>query len=215
MWDMGPREMIQSSLDRWTEDPEAFGQTSPGWFYWPAAFVRAGRPELALRWMHHRLDPLERQGLDTWPETWCLYGERTTGRWRCRNSRAVAQGAGLGAPSALLQDLCGIQPAEPGFATVRIVPQPGPLTSLSGTLPGPDGDYSVTLEKRRNNWDLAIGLPSPRRVVLDAAFAPEARQSQVGESSLNPESTYTMPNGVEVGRFAWEADTQSVIRVEL
>ncbi len=204
MWNLAPANMIQSALDRWAEDPLAFGQTSPAWMYFPAAFLRAGCPELAIRWLHRRLDQLDQQGLDTWPETWCLLGERTIGTWRCRNSRAVAQGAGLGATTALIQDLCGIQPAEPGFATVRIAPQPGALTSLAGTQPGPDGDYAIKLDKRDGEWLLQLRLPSPRRVILDTAFAPGALEVKVNANVLPSD-------GSLAGRFLWEADAFSEV----
>jgi hypothetical protein len=213
MWNLAPAPMIQSALDRWAEDPLAFGQTSPAWMYLPAAFLRAGRPELAIRWLHRRLGQLDQQGLDTWPETWCLLGERTIGTWRCRNSRAVAQGAGLGATTALLQDLCGIQPAEPGFAAVRIAPRPGPLTSLSGTQPGPDGNYSITLEKREGEWLLQLSLPSPRRVILETAFAPAAREVLVDGAPLLAQESVILPNGSEAGRFVWNAGMLSEVRV--
>ncbi len=200
-WKLAPAPMIQSALDHWAENPVAFGQTSPAWFYLPAAFIRAGRPELAIRWMHHRFVQIEGQGLDTWPETWCLYGERTLGTWRCRNSRAVAQGAGLGVPFALLQELCGIQPAEPGFTTVRIRPQPGPLTQLTGSMPGPDGDYSMQLGKNNTGWRLGIYLPGPRQVILETAFAPETREIVVNGTRLSATGVVIMPDGRETGRF--------------
>ncbi len=211
LWQLAPAPMIRSALDRWAENPLAFGQTSPAWMYLPAAFIRAGRPELAIRWMHRRLAQLEGQGLDTWPETWCLYGERTLGTWRCRNSRAVAQGAGLGVPSALLEDLCGIQPAEPGFAVVRLAPQPGPLTALAGTVPGPDGDYSLQMEKTGDGWRLRLEIPSPRRVILNALFAPAAQRISVGDRAILPSESCDTPSGMAAPRFVWDAGRVSEV----
>lgn len=214
LWHLAPVPMIQSALDRWAENPVAFGQTSPAWMYLPAAFISAGRPELAIRWMSHRLAQIEAQGLDTWPETWCLYGERTLGTWRCRNSRAVAQGAGLGVPLALLQELCGIQPAEPGFTTVRIRPQPGSLTRLAGTTPGPDGDYSMQLEKKNGDWRLDISLPGPRHVILEAAFAPETRNIVVNGNQLSAAGVVILPNGREAGCFECKDVTKLQIEID-
>ena len=213
VWNLAPDSMIQSCLDLWEKNPEDFGQTSPAWAYLPAGFVRAGRPELAVRWMHTRFDQLERAGLDTWPETWCLYGERTTGTWRCRNSRAVAQGAGLGLAAALLQDMCGMRPAEPGFAQVHITPRPGPLTALRGTLPGPDGDYTAALELRDAIWRMEITLPSPRRVMLDIPFAPGIDTVEINGKKTEADSSRTMPAGITAARFIWDADTSSEIYI--
>lgn len=213
MWQMVPASTMQPFFEQWAQNPMAFGQTSPAWLYLPAAFIRAGRPELAIRWMHHRLAQLESQGIETWPETWCLYGERTLGTWRCRNSRAVAQGAGLGITTALLTDLCGIQPAEPGFSVVRLVPQVGPLTSLEGTMPGPDGDYSTKLNKIENTWQIEVCLPGPRPLIFDAALAPDVRQIHVNSQPLKATSEFELPNGTIVGRFTWNAERVSVMRL--
>lgn len=213
-WDLAPAEMIRSALDRWAENPARFGSASPAWMYLPGAFIHAGRPGLAIGWMHRRLDQLEAQGLDTWPETWCRHGEKTTGAWRCRNSRAPAQGAGLGVPAALLQELCGIQPAAPGFRAVRLVPRPGPLTRLSGCQPGPDGDYALALKKEGATWRLRLDLPSPRHVVLDAAFAPGARRALLDGKPLAAGEEQLLPGGARVGRFRWRAGTRSVLLID-
>ncbi len=215
MWQLAPETMIQTALDRWAADPLAFGQTSPAWLYLPAAFIHAGRPELAIRWMRHRLAQLDAQGLDTWPETWCLFGERTLGTWRCRNSRAVAQGAGLGSTSALLQELCGIGPAEPGFAAVRFAPQPGPLTSLAGTLPGPDGNYSMRLERIADGWQVHLALPSPRKVIFDALLAPNAERLVVGDRSVSMTGRVRTATGNTAPRFEWEAERVSDLHLIL
>ena len=103
----------------------------------PEAFIRAGRVDLAIDWIHRHFSRLVAMKLETVPEVWTLYGEQTPGTWRCRNSRAVAQGAGLGVPWALLTELCGIQPLEPGFQTVRFAPQPGPTGVLQGFVSRP------------------------------------------------------------------------------
>lgn len=212
-WNLAPAEMIQRTLDRWSEDPLQFGQTSPAWMYLPGAFLAAGRPELAIRWIHKRLGQLAAQDLDTWPETWCLYGERTTGTWRCRDSRAVAQGAGLGGATALLQDLCGIRPGSPGFATVHLTPQPGPLMHLSGTQPGPDGDYRLDLQRVDHGWQLELHLPSPRHVTLDACFAPDIQQATLGNDQTLTAEQVTLPNGQTGPRFSWQADAHTTVNL--
>ncbi len=214
LWNLAPADIIQSSLQYWERDPSAFGRVSPAWMYLPAAFIRAGRPDLGIRWMHERLDVIESQGLSTWPETWCLFGEKTLGKWRCRNSRAVAQGAGLGPAPALLLDLCGIQPAEPGFAVVRLAPQPGPLNAIAGTLPGPDGDYCLKLNRTGKEWQARVTLPSQRKIILDTPFAPDADTLKINGNTLKRSKTHTMPDGTDVGRFVWNAEPESEIHIE-
>ena len=46
-----------------------------------------------------------------------------------------------------LSTTCGIQPAEPGFRSVRIEPAFGPLTTVSGTVPHPLGNIVVQFQK--------------------------------------------------------------------
>lgn len=46
-----------------------------------------------------------------------------------------------------LSTTCGIQPAEPGFRSVRIEPAFGVLTSINGTVPHPLGDIVVACQK--------------------------------------------------------------------
>ncbi|MBL4700171.1 MAG: hypothetical protein JKX85_02850 [Phycisphaeraceae bacterium] len=93
------------------------------------------------------------------------------------------------------------------------MPQVGPLTALTGTLPGPDGDYTLKLEKHENDWLLQLNLPSSRKVILDAAFSPDARTIEINGKTVHSENTHTMPNGVIVGRFIWEAQEHSEIKI--
>jgi len=59
----------------------------------------------------------------------------------------------------LLATVCGIEPASPGFATVRIEPHLGPLHRASGTVPHPKGDISVNLERAGTVLKATITLP--------------------------------------------------------
>ena len=47
----------------------------------------------------------------------------------------------------LLATVCGIEPAEPGFKSVKIEPHLGPLTWVEGKMPHPLGEISVRLER--------------------------------------------------------------------
>ncbi len=62
----------------------------------------------------------------------------------------------------LLATVCGIEPASPGFATVRIEPHLGDLTHVSATMPHPNGKISVHLERTGDR--LAADITLPRRV---------------------------------------------------
>jgi hypothetical protein len=47
----------------------------------------------------------------------------------------------------LLATVCGIEPAEPGFKSVRIEPHLGSLTWVEGKMPHPLGQITVHLER--------------------------------------------------------------------
>lgn len=59
----------------------------------------------------------------------------------------------------LLTLVAGIQPASPGFKTVRIAPHMGSLTSLSATYPHPNGDIQVKYQRRGVRLTAEITLP--------------------------------------------------------
>jgi hypothetical protein len=55
--------------------------------------------------------------------------------------------------------LAGIRPAAPGFAAVRIAPQPGPLTELTSTIPHPAGTVSLAMKRLAGGWRARVELP--------------------------------------------------------
>jgi hypothetical protein len=60
----------------------------------------------------------------------------------------------------LLTLVAGIEPASPGFATVRIAPHLGALPSLKATYPHPEGDITVEYHRQGAGMDAAITLPA-------------------------------------------------------
>jgi alpha-L-rhamnosidase len=59
----------------------------------------------------------------------------------------------------LLTLVAGIEPASPGFRTVRIAPHLGALGSLTATYPHPDGMIRVEYERSGTALEAAITLP--------------------------------------------------------
>ncbi|MDE3148887.1 MAG: alpha-L-rhamnosidase, partial [Acidobacteriota bacterium] len=59
----------------------------------------------------------------------------------------------------LLTLVAGIEPASPGFATVRIAPHLGTLPSLTATFPHPDGAIKVEYRRQGAGLDATITLP--------------------------------------------------------
>ena len=59
-----------------------------------------------------------------------------------------------------LSTICGIVPASPGFATVRIEPALGELMQATGVMPHPEGDISVSLQRNgKDGIEAEINLP--------------------------------------------------------
>jgi hypothetical protein len=59
----------------------------------------------------------------------------------------------------MLTLVAGIQPASPGFATVRIAPHLGALPSLSATYPHPQGNIQVEYHRQGAGLNATITLP--------------------------------------------------------
>jgi alpha-L-rhamnosidase len=59
----------------------------------------------------------------------------------------------------LLTLVAGIEPASPGFATVRIAPHLGKLESLSASYPHPDGMIEVKYQRKGDALDATVKLP--------------------------------------------------------
>jgi hypothetical protein len=59
----------------------------------------------------------------------------------------------------LLTLVAGIEPASPGFATVRIAPHMGTMLALRATYPHPDGDIKVEYHPKGAGLDATITLP--------------------------------------------------------
>jgi alpha-L-rhamnosidase len=71
-----------------------------------------------------------------------------------------------------LATICGILPASPGFATVRIEPALGELTEAQATMPHPSGDIMVSLKRKgKDGIEAEINLP----VNLTGAFVWKGR----------------------------------------
>ncbi|MDR1103326.1 MAG: glycoside hydrolase family 78 protein [Tannerella sp.] len=59
----------------------------------------------------------------------------------------------------LLATVCGVEPAEPGFKSVRIEPHLGHLKSVRGQVPHPKGTIKVELKKTETGIAGSVSLP--------------------------------------------------------
>ena len=70
-----------------------------------------------------------------------------------------------------LASVAGIRPAAPGFAAVRIEPQPGPLAAIRCAVPHPKGEVTLDLRLEGGRWTGVATVPPgvPATLVLDGA----------------------------------------------
>ncbi len=59
----------------------------------------------------------------------------------------------------MLTLVAGIQPASPGFATVRVAPHLGSLPALKASFPHPEGMIEVDYKKHASDLDATVTLP--------------------------------------------------------
>jgi alpha-L-rhamnosidase len=83
----------------------------------------------------------------------------------------------------LLTLVAGIQPATPGFKTVRIAPHLGTLPSLSATYPHPDGMIQVEYHRTGQGLDANITLPANLRGVF--VYAGKSWPLQPGTNQIH------------------------------
>ncbi len=73
-------------------------------------------------------------------------------------SRSDCHAWGSSPNIVLLTTVLGIEPAAPGFASVRIEPHLGPLTAATGSIPTPRGPVRVRLAPPRFHVELPPGV---------------------------------------------------------
>jgi hypothetical protein len=114
-------------------------------FYLARALDHAGLADEYLRSIDpwRKLLPLH---FSTWPEV-------------PGNSRSDSHAWSAHPIYDLLALVAGIQPASPGFATVRIAPHLGTLPSLTATYPHPEGIIKVEYRRHGEELDATITLP--------------------------------------------------------
>jgi hypothetical protein len=151
LYDVIPKDRQQEVLRRLlTIDP---GTTPDGTlsasyyfrFYLARALDHAGLADEYLRSIDpwRKLLPLH---FSTWPEV-------------PGNTRSDSHAWSAHPIYDLLTLVAGIEPASPGFATVRIAPHLGSLPALKATYPHPEGEINVAYQRQGAGVDATITLP--------------------------------------------------------
>ncbi len=153
LYDVIPKERQKQVLDRMLAlnpgDIPADGTLSASYyfrFYLARAIEHTGMANEYLRSLDpwRKLLPLH---FSTWPE---IPG----------NTRSDSHAWTSHPIYDLLTLVAGIEPASPGFRTVRIAPHLGTLPSLTATYPHPDGDIKVDYRVKGAGLDATVTLPA-------------------------------------------------------
>jgi hypothetical protein len=142
----------------------------------PSGFVKAGSPFF----MFFLLEALvQEKNFDAMIDTIRSYWGKqidagATTFWEmyhdgaARLTRSHCHGWSAAPTFFLTQHVLGVQPAEPGYATVRIAPRPGKLSHAKGTVPTPHGPVVCAWSQTDKSFELSAELPPgvPVRVEL-------------------------------------------------
>jgi hypothetical protein len=144
----------------------------------PAEFVKAGSPFF----MFFLLEALVQEGrLEEMTDTIRSYWGKqidagATTFWEmyhdgaARLTRSHCHGWSAAPTFFLTQHVLGVQPAEPGYATVRIAPKPGSLAWARGRVPTPRGVVQCAWKNEGGAFELSVDPPAatPIRIEMPA-----------------------------------------------
>ena len=80
--------------------------------------------------------------------------------------RSDCHGWAASALGMLLGDVVGVRPSAPGYAAVRVAPNPGPLKTVRASVPTPNGPVSVSLVFADGGAKGAVTLPAGTKGVF-------------------------------------------------
>jgi alpha-L-rhamnosidase len=116
-------------------------------YYLHMACTKAGLGNDYLKWLD-----IWRQNIQSGLTTWAEISNIDAARSDCH-----AWGA---SPNIeFFRTLLGIDTDAPGFSKVKIEPHLGTITSISGSIPHPKGNLSVSYKSENGKWKIAIQLP--------------------------------------------------------
>lgn len=140
-------------------------------YYLHQALTEAGMGDDYLNWLDIWKENIN-MGLTTWAET-----------SEVSSSRSDSHAWGSSPNIEFYRIILGIDTDAPGFAKVKIEPHLGDLKNISGTMPHPMGDISVSYEMKNNKLSAKISLPSG----VDGSFVWKGKTHTLksGENSFN------------------------------
>lgn len=180
-------------------------------FFLLEALGREGKHDELLSIVRERWGFMLEAGATTFWETFPGYEKDVPTRSHCH--------AWSSAPTYFLSLYqLGVSPEEPGFACVRIAPEPCGLSWARGTVPTPMGDVRVSWSRDERSFELEAELPHAMRgrlvlpVPAEEYAAPEAERLAPagGPAAAGPECDGNASAGLrlttEAGRYVLETE---------
>ena len=204
LWDIADTEQSEQIIAHYEENYKDFSPCSPAWEFLQPALVKCSGTDLLLAHLERRYVPLFNMGRTTFPETWALYGEKTPGHWRVRNTRSLTQGTGLPLPYTMAAYIAGITPLEAGFAKVKIAPDAGSLKNFTLTIPCPGGTIGMDYERVQDKAVYKVNCTEEKSGVFVLASSVEP-QAFFNGKSVDFECTNNSCGGKKLWQFEWKA----------
>ena len=79
---------------------------------------------------------------------------------------SLAHGWSTGPVSILTRHTLGVRPLAPGYSTVLVAPQPGPVHRAEGRVPTPVGNLDVSWHREGAVFSLSLLVPDGMRAVV-------------------------------------------------
>lgn len=117
-------------------------------YYLHQALAKAGLGNDYMNWLGIWRDNIA-MGLTTWAEDSSL-----------QTVRSDCHAWGASPNIDFFRIVLGIDTYAPGFRKLRIKPNLGSMTDVSGEMPHPDGKVMVSYKKKANKWMVNINLPA-------------------------------------------------------
>jgi alpha-L-rhamnosidase len=126
------------------------------------------------------------QMLEPWREM-LTHGLSTWAEWNGPDARSDCHAWGASPNFEFLRTVAGIEPLAPGFARVRVAPNPGALRKITARMPHPRGEIEVRLV-RGASGKLAADIGLPAGVDGEFQWGGEKRTLDPGKNHLEIDS---------------------------
>ena len=167
------------------------------------ALFSVGADEQAVELIRDYWGEMMARGATTFWERFDLDSPRAVTPLRPDDPYRVSRCHGWGAgPTYLLpRYILGVTPAAPGFAAVRVAPQPAGLTHASGTVPTPQGPVSVRWHQEKGTGVFTLSVTLPRELPLEISLPlppKKAAEVRLGRRVLlTPDGELKLPQQVK------------------